>query len=140
MNLTDANKVFTGRDFKGSFHAFRIDWPYFNRCIVEQVRRVFVIAAFQSVSMELNGFTKFKDDVIASLGHQAPKERVASVSSLDRKLLVRFDGRCHFGRWIFVRREQRQFPEIFILKFNFECENDIQVSTSYNKTNNTFSF
>jgi hypothetical protein len=31
-----------------------------------------------------------------------------------------------------VRRKQRQFPEIFILKFNVECENEIQVSSGFN--------
>lgn len=90
---------------------------------------MFVIAASQAVSVQLDRFAKFKDDVIASLGHQTPKERIASIGSLDRKLLVRLDGRSHFGGGIFVRCEQGQFPEILILNFNLESENEIKFQT-----------
>jgi hypothetical protein len=103
---------------------------------------VFVIAASQPVSVQLDRLAKFKDDVIASLGHQTPKEGIASISSLDCKLLVRFDGRCHFGWWIFVRREQGQFPEIFILTFNLESGNEMKFQDVFSAITrpHTFSF
>ena len=84
--------------------------------VVEQVGRVFQVAAADAVALQALRLLEVELDGVAGLRHQAPEETLAPVGALDRVGLVGLDGRRDRRCRIAVRREQRHFAELFVLQ------------------------
>lgn len=98
-----------------AFYSFEIHRADLHGRIVEQVGGMLIITAAHSIAEQLDRLIKREQYLVASFRHEAPEERVAAISPVDREMLIRFYRRVHSCRWVLVRREQSYFPELLIL-------------------------